>query len=231
MYITTMSKIELLRKAALFSRLTDQELKVLAVDLGRRIFAKGMIIFHKGSLGQNLYLVESGVVRIFILSESGGEITVNIYGCGESFGELSMLDGLPRSAGAIAMEKTVTYTLHRDDFLRQLEVHPGMARSILEVISARLRYTTTQAETFAFMDAYGRVASKLLELAERYGVEGNGIKIDMRLTQSELASWVAISRESTNKVLGAFRDQGMINIDGGIITILDEGSLEKLAVY
>lgn len=226
-----MSKINLLRKAPLFSRLSDQELGKLAEDLGRRTFAKGMIIFHKGSLGQNLYLIESGKVRIFILSENGQEITVNLYGPGDCLGELSMLDGLPRSAGAIAMDNTVSYTLHRDDFLRHLDACPSMARSILEVITARLRYTTIQAESFAFMDAYSRVAAKLLELADRYGVENNGIMIDLRLTQTELASWVAVSRESVNKVLGAFRDQGMIDINRGIIVILDQTSLEKLSVY
>ena len=226
-----MSKIALLRKAPLFSNLPEEELQSLAENLGRRAFAKGMIIFHKGTLGQNLYLVESGIVRIFILSVGGNEITVNIFGTGDSFGELSMLDGLPRSAGAIAMDATVTYTLHRDDFLRHMDSNPAMARSVLAVLSTRLRYTTLQAESFAFMDAYGRVAAKLVELAERYGVENEGIEIDLRLTQTELASWVAVSRESTNKVLGAFRDQGLIRMDGGAIVIQDLPGLKRFGVY
>lgn len=223
-----MSKIALLRKAPLFANLSDQDLALLAENIHRRNFARGMIIFHKGSLGQSLYLIESGQVRIFIISEDGQEITVNLYGPGECFGELSMLDGLPRSAGAIAMEDTVTFNLHRDDFLHNLEKNPCIALNILQVISMRLRYTTIQAESFAFMDAYGRVAAKLLELAERYGVESNGVEIDLQMTQSELASWVAISRESVNKVLAAFRDQEMISIQRGKIVILDRENLIKL---
>jgi CRP-like cAMP-binding protein len=226
-----MSKISLLRKAPLFANLPEEQLEALVVDLGRRTFAKGMIIFHKGSLGQNLYLIESGIVRIFILGESGNELTMNVFGPGDSFGELSMLDGFPRSAGAIAMEKTVTYTLHRDGFLRNIDDSPLLARSVLAVLSERLRYTTILAESYAFMDAYARVAAKLIELGERYGVENEGIEIDLRLTQTELASWVAVSRESTNKVLGAFRDQGMIRIDGGKIVIQDFKSLQRLVVY
>lgn len=226
-----MSKLALLREAILFSIMTDQELEVLVESLGRRRFARGMIIFHKGAVGQNLYLIESGRVRIFSLSEEGREITLNMYGPGECFGELSLLDGLPRSAGAVAMENMAAYTLRRDNFLRLLDKNPQMANSILELMSMRLRYTTRLAESFAFMDAYGRVAAKLLELADRYGVGEDGNEIEMRLTQRELASWVAVSRESVNKVLGTFRDQGMITIDGGLITIKDRLSLHKLTKY
>jgi CRP/FNR family cyclic AMP-dependent transcriptional regulator len=226
-----MSKVSMLRKVPLFAGLSDQELEVLADSLGKRTFGKGMIIFHKGSPGQTLYIIESGKVRIFTLSESGQEISVNIYGPGDVFGELALLDGLPRSAGAVAMEKTVTLTLHRDDFLRHLEAYPPMARSILEVLSARVRYTTDYAESLAFLDVYGRVAAKLLELADRYGVQKEGIEIELRLTQAELASWVGASRESVNKVLGAFRQQGLIRIAGRTITILDRRGLKRRILY
>jgi len=226
-----MSKVTLLRNVPFFASLSDQELEVLAESLGKRTFGKGMIIFHKGSPGQTMYIIESGKVRIFILSESGQEISVNIYGPGDVFGELALLDGLPRSAGAVAMEKTVTFNLHRDDFLRHLEVCPRMARSIMEVLSTRVRYTTDYAESLAFLDVYGRVAAKLLELADRYGVQQEGIEIELRLTQAELASWVGTSRESVNKVLGTFRDYGLIEVEGQRITILDQQGLRRRILY
>jgi CRP/FNR family cyclic AMP-dependent transcriptional regulator len=232
-----MSRVAMLRKVSLFAGLSDQELEVLADSLGKRTFGKGMIIFHKGSPGQTLYIIESGKVRIFILSESGQEISVNIYGPGDVFGELSLLDGLPRSAGAVALERTVTYTLHRDDFLRHLEAYPRMAKSIMEVLSTRLRYTTIYAESLSFLDVYGRVAAKLLELADRYGLRNdgkdgiNGIEINLRLTQAELATWVAATRESVNKVLGTFRDQGLIQVEGQRITILDMPGLRRRILY
>jgi len=224
----------MLRKVPLFAGLSDQELEVLADSLGKRTFGKGMIIFHKGSPGQTLYIIESGKVRIFIISESGQEISVNIYGAGDVFGELALLDGLPRSAGAMAMEKTVTLTLHRDDFLRHLEDYPRMAKSIMEVLSTRLRYTTTYAESLSFLDVYGRVAAKLLELADRYGVQKDGkdgIEINLRLTQAELATWVVATRESVNKVLGTFRDQGVIKVEAQRITVLDRRELERRILY
>jgi CRP/FNR family cyclic AMP-dependent transcriptional regulator len=235
----------LLRNVAYFTGLSDQELELLGDSLGRRTFNKGMILFHEGSPGETLYIIESGQVRIFLLSESGQEISVNIFGPGDAFGELSLLDGLPRSTGALAMERTVTLTLHREDFLRHLEATPRMARSILDVLSRRLRYTTTYAESLALLDVYGRVAAKLLELADRYGVqeeradgqhavdrpgrsdETQPTEIDLHMTQAELASLVGATRESVNKVLGTLRDQQLIDIRGQRMAILDRRGLER----
>ena len=131
----------------------------------------------------------------------------------------------------------MTYTLHRDDFLRHLEAYPRMAKSIMEVLSTRLRYTTIYAESLSFLDVYGRVAAKLLELADRYGLRNdgkdgiNGIEINLRLTQAELATWVAATRESVNKVLGTLRDQGLIQVEGQRITILDMPGLRRRILY
>jgi CRP/FNR family cyclic AMP-dependent transcriptional regulator len=227
-----MSKVTMLRNVPFFAGLSDQELEVLAESLGKRTFGKGMIIFHKGSPGQTLYIIESGKVRIFILSESGQEVSINIYGPGDVFGELALLDSLPRSAGAVVMEKTVTLNLQRDDFLRHLEACPRMARSIIEVLTTRLRYTTAYVESLAFLDVHGRVAARLLELADRYGVQKEAAEeIELRLTQAELASWVGATRESVNKVLGTFRDQGLIEIEGQRITILDRPGLKRRILY
>lgn len=226
-----MSGVTMLQKVSFFSRLSGRELEALASSLTKRTFGKGTIIFHKGSPGRNLYVIESGRVRIFLLSSSGQEISVNVYGPGDVFGELALLDGLPRSAGAVVMERTVVYTLHRDDLLRLLEDSPQMAASIIQDLTARLRYTTAGMEQQAFLDVNGRVAAKLLELADRYGLVGEGVEIDLRLTQTELASWVSARRESVNKVLGSFREQGLIEVDGQQITILDRAGLESWIRY
>jgi CRP/FNR family transcriptional regulator, cyclic AMP receptor protein len=226
------SKVALLRNVPFFASLPDEPLERLAGRLGRRTFAKGMILFHQGTIGQRLYIVESGNVRIFALSESGQEITINIYGPGEVFGELALLDGLPRSAGAVALERLVTLTLHRDDFLEQLATSPAMARNIIELLSARLRYTTAYAERLSFLDVHGRVAAKLLELATRYGrPQDRGMRIELGLTQSELATWVSATRESVNKVLGAFRERGLIDLEGQQVIILNQAGLERLISF
>lgn len=222
-----MTRHDLLRQTTLFAGLTDAELQTLALDLRRHTFAAGVILFHRGAPGNTLYLMESGRVRIFLLSEAGQEITLNFHGPDECFGELALLDGLPRSAGAVTLEPTVVYTLHREDFLRHLRAHPHIAESILAMLSHRLRQLTDYTETLAFFDVYDRVVAKLLDLAARYGVAGDDILIDLPLTQSELATWVVASRERVNKALGLLRDRGLINVDGKQITILDPDGLRR----
>ena len=227
-----MSGIDLLRKTPLFAAVSEETLASLAQCLGKRTFARGMILFHKGSPGHSLYLIEQGKVRIFILSEAGQDISLNIHGPGDCFGELALLDGFSRSAGAMAIEQTVTYTLQRQDFLQHLDQSPQMARALLAQVSNHLRNATDYAESLAFLDVYGRVASILLRLGERYGVKSDdGVEIDMRLTQSELASYVAASREMVNRVMTSFRSQGLISIEGQCITILDEPGLRNRIAY
>lgn len=235
-----MNRVDLLCRNPLFAGMPEEVLEAVAVSLGQRTFAKGMVLFHKGSTGQRLYLVESGQVRIFVLSDGGHEITLNIHGPGESFGELALLDGGPRSAGAVAMERTRAYTLERQIFLALVEAHPSLARNALELISQRLRHLTSLFESLAFQDITGRVASCLLDLALHHGQPPisvgdqpgeQGIVLPMHLTQGELASCVVATRESVNKVLGALRDEGLIRHEGQVLTILDPAGLRRKVSY
>ena len=226
-----MSVPDLLRRVSLFADLREDELVALADCLGRRVFSKDMILFHKGSPAQSLYLIESGKVRIFALSETGHEITLDVYGPGECFGETALLDGNLRSTDAVAVEKTVIYTLRRDDFLRCLEQHPQVARRVMELLVHRLEHATAYAENLAFLNVASRVAAVLLELAARYGSEHGSVELDLHLTQAELASWVCASREMVNKVLAAYQEEGLIGKEGHTIAILDMAGLKhKIAL-
>jgi CRP/FNR family transcriptional regulator/CRP/FNR family cyclic AMP-dependent transcriptional regulator len=221
------SAIDVLRRVSLFADLHDGELQVLAACLGKRTYARDMVLFHKGSPSQALYLIESGRVRAFALSDEGQELTLDIFGPGECFGETALLDGQTRSAGAMTLEPTVTYTLQRGDFLRCLDEHPKVARRALALLADRLSHLTEYTEHLAFLDVPGRVATVLLELAARYGVGKGSIEIDLHLTQSELASYCVASREMVNKVLGAFRDEGLIKLERHTIVITDLASLKQ----
>lgn len=222
-----MAVTDLLRRVSLFADLHEDELAALADCLSRRVFAKEMILFHKGSPAQSLYLIESGAVRIFALSNAGQEITLDVYGPGECFGETALLDGNVRSTGAMALEKTVTYALPRGDFLRFLDLHPEIGRNVMALLAHRLEHATAYVENLAFLDVAGRVAAVLLELAARCRVGDVRMGGDLHLTQAELASWACASREMVNKVLAAYREQELIRMDGHKITILNPASLKR----
>jgi CRP-like cAMP-binding protein len=127
----------------------------------------------------------------------------------------------------MTLEPTVAYTLRREDFLRCLEEHPGLARRALELLAERLNHLTAFTENLVFLDAPGRVASVLVELAARYGVDEGGIEIGLHLTQSELATWCVVSRVMVNRVLGSFRDEDLIKVERQTITVLDLRGLKR----
>lgn len=222
-----MSKAALLKRIPFFARLSEGDLVVLADHLHRRTYHKHTILFDKGSPAQTLYIIESGRVRVFIPSETGEELSMNVYGAGDVVGELCILDGLPRCASTMTMEDSVALTLDREDLRRCVAASPDIAFAIMEVLSTRLRYFTEYAESLAFLDVYGRVASRLLELVDRSGGRTGAKEINVPLTQEELATLVAATRRSVSKALGTFQEQGLIKLGRGRITILDREGLVR----
>jgi CRP/FNR family cyclic AMP-dependent transcriptional regulator len=209
-----------LKQVSLFSSLSDSDIRELAAVVKRRTFRAGEVIFHRDDPGQVLYVIKEGKVKICLISPDGQEISLVVFGKGECFGELALLDGLPRSADAIAMERAECYTLQRSDFHNAIMKNPTIAIQVMEVLSKRLRSTDQQVEDLIFLDVYGRVAKKLIELADSHGSRvDDGTRIEVRLTQQELASMVGASRESVNKVIGYFTDKKYISTDRHRITI------------
>lgn len=215
--------VSLLRRVSLFADLNENALAGLAAHLRRRVFRKETIIFHQDQAGDALYIVESGRVRIFRSAENGQEITVETHGPGGFFGDMALLDGLPRSASALAKEDCVTYTLARPDFQGQLSQSPEMAIALLQSLSARLRKQMHYAETLAFFDVQARVRHTLLDLAQRYGVKekDGSVLIDVDVTQGELATMVGATRERVNRALASLRAQGLIEARGRRMVIRD----------
>jgi CRP/FNR family transcriptional regulator, cyclic AMP receptor protein len=217
-----------LKQVAIFADLAQEDIQDLMAVAKRRMFRTGEVIFHRDDPGQVLYLIKEGKVKICLISPDGQEISLAVLGVGEYFGEFALYDGLPRSADAIAIEKVECYTLQRSDFHNAIMKNPKIAIQVLEGLSKRLRNTDNMVEDLIFLDVYGRVAKKLLELSEVHGrkVE-NGIFIDVRLTQQELASMVGASRESVNKVMGYFTDKSYISTDKHRVTLHRVNELKR----
>lgn len=216
------------KQVSFFAELPEEEILALSSATKRRTFRSGEVIFHRDDPGQVFYMIIEGKVKISNISPDGQEVAYTVFGKGEVFGELALFDGLPRSADAIALEKVECYTLQRSDFQKAILKNPKIAILLLEALSKRLRNTNNMVEDLIFLDVYGRVAKKLLELADTHGVKSDdGVIIDVRLTQQELASMVGASRESVNKVLGYFTDKNFISTDKHRITIHRTSDLKR----
>lgn len=221
-------EVSYLKQVHIFNGLSNEEIDALAAVVKRRTFRAGEVIFHQDDPGQVLYVIKEGKVKICRSSPDGQEIALVVFSKGECFGELALLDNLPRSADAITLEKVECYSLQRSDFHRAIMKNPQIAIRVMEVLCERLRNTDQQVEDLIFLDVYGRVAKKLLDLAESHGIKvGDGLRIDLRLTQQEIASMVGASRESVNKVLGYFTEKDYISTDKHRITLKSVADLKK----
>jgi CRP/FNR family transcriptional regulator, cyclic AMP receptor protein len=226
--MATVNDSSYLRQVDIFANLSEEDAQELMAVARKRSFRAGEVIFHRDDPGQVLYVIKEGKVKIALISPDGQEISLVVFGKGECFGEFALLDGEPRSADAIALDKVECYTLQRSDFQNAIMKHPTIAIQVLEVLSRRLRKTDQMVENLIFLDVYGRVAKKLLELANEHGVKvDDGTRIEVRLTQQELASMVGASRESVNKVMGYFTDKQYISTDKHKITIHRVADLQR----
>lgn len=220
---------ELLERVPFLAALERTDIEHLASVVTRRQYRKGDPIFHKEDEGQSLFIVEDGAVRIYVPSAQGADLTLAILGAGDFFGDLSLLDGQPRSAGADAMQDTRALILERTDFLDLMRSRPDAALAVMAVVSKRLRETDEMASDLAFLDVGGRLAKRLLELASSHGVRReDGTLLDVSITQEQLANMIGVTRESVNRNLGNFRRAGLITNHGRRIVLRDPDGLRDL---
>ena len=223
------NRVEFLRSVPMFSEMDDAELAELARDLKPRAYSAGEPVFFQGDSGNAVYIVESGTVRIYVHAEDGQEISVILYSAGDLFGEMSLLDQMPRSASAVAMENSCLWIMTGEDFDRHLRTSHQLALNVMLTLSTRLRETNEAVKSLASLDVTRRIAKKLLSLGMRQGVQTDaGVLIKSRITQGDLASLISASRESTNRAMRALQRKGLIDMRDGHIILLKLGELSQL---
>jgi CRP-like cAMP-binding protein len=222
---------ELLQRVPLLAGLSTADREALARAVARRRFRRGDIIFQKDEPGHALFIVERGSVRIYVPSTQGNDLILAVLGTGDFFGDISLLDGRPRSASAAATAETTLLTLERADFIALITSRPAAAMAVLEAVSRRLRETDEMASDLAFLDVAGRLAKKLLELAGSHGVArpAGGTLIDLPITQEELANMIGVTRESVNRNLSDFRRMGLVQNQGRKLIIREPERLRRRA--
>ncbi len=219
---------QLLREVALFSGLKEDELDALVEVTVRKTFQKHSVILLAEEEGNSLFIIQKGRVKVSILSEDGREIVLTILGDREFFGEMSLLDGLPRSATVIALEDTEAVMLRREDLLRLIERIPQIAIKLMAELTTRLRKTDQKIEDLALLDVAGRVASAVLQLAVDDGEKTpEGLVIYNHPTQQLLANMTGTTRETVSRVLKRFRKEGYLISRGRNWIILREEDMRQ----
>lgn len=221
-----MSYSQLLARIPMFERLAAEDLEDLSGLLQKRRYNKGDIIFHQGDVGTALFIVRKGEVSIRLSSPDGQEVILTLLARGDAFGELSLLDGQPRSTDAVAREETESLSLHQEDFQRFLRERPQVPLCLLEVLAGTVRRVTQMVHDSAFLDARARLVRVLLELARTQGKpEPDGGILVERRTQTDLAKLCGLTRESVNRWMRFYSEEKVLTYENGKIFILD---LERL---
>ena len=199
-------------------------------DLGqRRTYAPGDLLFVEGDRSHSVYVCVEGRVRLFLTMPSGRELLIGIKAPGDEFGELSALDGRPRSASAAALERTVVAEIRADRFMELLHAEPHLSIAVCQSLSAELRRSNDRLVTRNSDSALVRTGRMLVELTSmkmRHGAPS--CSFELALTQSDLAGWIGATRESTARALARFRRAGLVETSRGCITVLDVVGLNQL---
>jgi len=224
-----MDLAQLIADTPLLASLPAEDRASILTNFVRRTYPRAETIFRTGDPGTHLYLIESGRVKITRVSPDGREALVAIIGQGEVFGELSLFDAGLRTADARTMEPTVLQALSHDVFRRYVLGHPEIAWQMFRILAMRLRAADETIQDVVFFDVPGRVARRLLDLAQRHGreVDAGALRIDVPITQEEIAQMIGASRESVNKALGTFIERGWVTLDERIYTIRNPDALRS----
>ena len=217
-----------LRRNYLFRDLPPAAIDRVAALASRRTYEKGASVFAQGDDGDALYGVASGRVRISACGLGGQEVFLNIMEPGDTFGEIAVMDGLPRTAAATALDDATLIVVKRQDFLDFLEREPQLAIHLLKLLCQRLRWTSELVEESAFLAGEARLAKRLLILASLHGRGARAGVLELGISQSELARFLGISRQIVNQHLSEWRRHGWVEVARSRILIRNAEALRKL---
>ena len=193
----------------LFSSLSEKELNLLEQARIVRRYNANTTILNDGDTSNALYIINKGKVKVCIANEQGREVVIAQLSDDEHFGEMSLIDDKPRSASIITRTDCEISLIQKDDFQSLLASNPELSLAVMKGLSERLRQADRKIETLALMDVYGRIARALLDMAVDNG-DGR-LRVEEKLTQSDLASIVGSSREMVNRILKDLTTGGYIS--------------------
>jgi CRP/FNR family transcriptional regulator/CRP/FNR family cyclic AMP-dependent transcriptional regulator len=218
-----------LRSSSLFADAPDAVLAGIARRFSRRRFRRGEVVFHQDDPGDSLHIVSSGSLKVVLRGTEGDEAIIATLHPGDFFGELSLLDGAPRSATVAAVEPSETLTLPRDSFRDLLDRDPAVRDALLAGLAHQMRRITGHVEELHFLDLPGRLAKRLTRLAREADPTSSVVRLDWPYTQSDLAAMIGGTRQSVNRLLGTLIVDGLVVLDRDVLVIPDVDALDRLA--
>jgi CRP/FNR family transcriptional regulator, cyclic AMP receptor protein len=225
--VTTEDVVAELRRTLLFADADPARLAPLASRAFLRRFSAGQVVFTEGEPSDHLYVVRTGRVRVLVQSSHGEEVTLAVLGPGETIGELSMIDGLPRSASAEALDQTELVTLPAADVRSALRADPALLFAAAAELAATVRRLTGSTADLVFLDLPRRLAKLLLAEAQQ---QGQGLlRVDLGMSQSGLAARLGVTRQSLNRALAGLVRRGWIGPDDHGYVLRDPAALRRFA--
>ncbi len=207
----------------MFCRLDDGELRRLSSIARETSLPAGAVLFDQGQESDGLYVILSGIIRVYLTAADGREATINLLEDGEIIGEISLIDGLPRSAGAAALTDCRLLFIPHRPFCELSESSPKLNRQVMLVLCERLREANNQVDQAIFHDLRHRLLVLLRQIAVIHGrVEHDVATVDLDLTQGNLAQMLGASREAVNKQLRALAKDGRVAVDGHQIRVFKQ---------
>jgi CRP-like cAMP-binding protein len=219
----------LLSESFLFNELSARELDDIVDFIKIRSTKAREVIVRKSDPGKEMFFIVDGKVSLSTVSEDGKELTFGILGKGDMFGEISLFDNMERTATVTAVEPTELLILEQRHLIPFIKENPDIAIKLLRAMALRLRYTDQLFEDAMFKQLPGRLAKKILSLADDFGqATEDGVRISVKLSQNDIGKMSGASRESVNKQMRIWEEEGLIHFDKGYITVNKKEELETL---
>lgn len=221
--------IDFLKSVNIFSDLSESELNSIQEICKTRKYPKNSMIILEEEMGDVVFIVMSGTVKITRVNDEGKEVILAMLGSGEVFGEMAILDGESRSANALSQENCEVVTINREDFLNLLKTNNKVSLNLMTEFAIRLRKSDQQIEALSLDDAEHRIGVSILNLAEELGVIRQGaVTVENLPYQQDIANMAGTSRETVSRVMKTFEDRGLITKTGHKLSIPDYAFFKRI---
>lgn len=217
-------KREIIESTNLFKGLPQEQIDIILDMTIEKQFVRGETIFFEGDEAEGFYIVTGGQVKVFKMNPLGKEHILHIFGAGEPIGEVPVFHNQPFPASAEALVKSRLIYFPRKDFVNLIEKHPSVSLNMLALLSMRLRQFASQIENLSLKEVPARLANYLIYVSEE---QDNTDTVQLSVSKGQLASLLGTIPETLSRIFAKMSDEGLIRVDGRIITILNREGLMK----